>query len=333
MKQIKKITALLMAVLFSLSLLTACGGGKHSAASGEAYDGAYYEEPAMEAETDYDMEMGDSYAPDDKADEGASGESVYDRTDVKLIRTANVDIESTDFDAACAALEALVEKYGGYMENTEVYQGSYGATYRSADYTVRVPADKYSAFLGGVDSGEAFHVTRKNESTEDVGNDYADTEAHLKALRTKLDRLNALLAKAETMEDIITIESAITDTEARIEKYSSQLTRYDRLISYATIRVNIEQVRAISETIEDPFLRRVATSFTEGTRDFVEFLEDAVIWFAGNIFVLLLWVLLLFGFIRFCRWLGNRRPKMPKKMVKKADLQKKEEKNAEKTKE
>ena len=46
---------------------------------------------------------------------------------------------------------------------------------------------------------------------------YYDNEARLTTQRTKLERLQELLSKAEAMEDIITIESAISETELQIE--------------------------------------------------------------------------------------------------------------------
>lgn len=291
MKQSRKLTALLAmltAVLFCMTMLTACGASKHDSASGGYTEDRY--EPSMNE--DYGFGTEEEVGAPEKGD-GMDGETVYDRSDVKLIRRASITVEATDFDGACAALGDLVEQVGGYFENTEVYQGSSGSTYRSADYTVRVPADKYNTFLKGVDNDEAFHVTHKNESTEDVGNDYADLEARLKALKTKRDRLNELLEQAENMEDIITIEGALTDTESQIEWYSSDLTRYDRLISYATIKVTVERVSNLSDTVEDPFLSRLSKSFVEGVEDFVEFLQDLALWVAGNILGILFWIIVV----------------------------------------
>lgn len=328
MKQLKALTALLLPLALCLSLLTACGSGNKYSAGAEAgapslspSEDAYTEEPSFEmGYDDADSEM--------ESAEDADGSSVYQRSDVKLIRRASLSVETTDFDAACAALEALTSKMGGYLENTEVYQGSYNTSYRSADYTVRVPADQYNTFLSGMDNGETFHVTHKNESTEDVGNDYADIEARVKALKTKRDRLNKLLEQADNMEDIITIESALTDTEAHIERLTANLTRYDRLISYATINVSIEQVRVITETIEDPFLQRIVTSFNEGANDFVVFLQDVAIWLAGSIFQLLLWVLVLTGLFQLLRRILSRPEKKLKTVRKKSALPAKKEEKA-----
>ena len=48
----------------------------------------------------------------------------------------------------------------------------------------------------------------------------------------KLERLQKLLAQAENMEDIITIESAISETEWNIEDLSGTLRHYDALVDF-----------------------------------------------------------------------------------------------------
>lgn len=60
-------------------------------------------------------------------------------------------------------------------------------------------------------------VTGQNEYKDDVSEAYYDTEARLKTQQTKLDRLHALLEQAATMEDIIALETALSETELQIE--------------------------------------------------------------------------------------------------------------------
>ena len=49
----------------------------------------------------------------------------------------------------------------------------------------------------------------------------------------------ALLEQADTMEDIISLENALGDVEYQIEQYSTELRRYDGLVDYATIGVEL----------------------------------------------------------------------------------------------
>ena len=291
----KRMIAWTMALSLLLSL-TACGASGSSGATkaaernyaameaapaAAAEDGYRYEDPA-EAEEAYDADTADT----NDGGSGGSTQSTYQSANVKLIRRASLSLETKEFDAAVQGLEALVNELGGYVEESNLNQGGYGSTYRSASYTVRVPAAKYGDFLSRMSSEEHCHLTSKDESTEDVGQTYFDTETRLKTLRTKLGRLQDLLSQAKHMDDIITLEQAITDTEYDIERYASTLNRYDSLIGYATFRVSIEQVVTISDTNTISFGQRLVNSFLGGLEDFIEGVQELLVWLVGNVFSL-----------------------------------------------
>lgn len=301
-QNVKKPMALLLALALTLCL-AACGASSSGGTARSA--GTVQQSFSAEEGTDAAAETTDA---GDAEEEATDSGSVYQKDGVKLIRRASLSVEATDLDAACASLEALTEQLGGYLEDSSLYQGSYDAEYRSASYTVRVPSEQYSAFLAGVEGDEHCHLVSRDESTEDVGQAYADTETHITALKTKLKRLNELLAQAQDMEDIITIESAITEAEQELASYSSDLNRYDDLIDYATISVDIEQVEALTEATPEQFPARLAAAFLEGCGRFWDSAQDFAVWVAGNIWSILLVLLLAVLIVRLRRrWRVRRR--------------------------
>lgn len=276
------ITAILLLTL----CLAACGAGSGGTTSGS--DRAPMASAAPSASPvpyPNDVENGNmETAPQGVA--SATGESkVYSSADAKLIRTASLSIQSTEFDAAVTALDKLVFEQGGYYESAEVQQGAYynAGSARYGSYVVRVPKENYAAFLSA--TGNVGHVVSKNESTQDVGEAYHDAEAHLKTLRTKHDRLLALLEKAVTMEDIVSLESALSDTEYEIERYSTTLRRYDSLVGYATIRISLDEVLKITEPVQETatLSGRLGNALTRGFSDFGEGLGDVAVWAAYNL--------------------------------------------------
>ena len=166
----------------------------------------------------------------------------------KIIYTGDINLETTEFDEAVKALAALAEAKGGYLESSTVGGGSRG--YRWADYTVRVPSAQFQSFLD--QAGELAHVTWRNTNLENITETYYDTAGRLKTQQIKLERLQKLLAQAENMEDIITIESAISETEWNIEDLSGTLRHYDALVDFATINVHVSEVYKYSDTEELP---------------------------------------------------------------------------------
>lgn len=203
----------------------------------------------------------------------------------KRIYTADLELETTAFDQAAEDLETLVETCGGYFQSSSVSGG--GSDYRYAYYTIRVPAEQYRTFLD--QAGTLCHQLSIQEYTDDVTEAYYDVEGRLKTQQTKLSRLQELLERAETMEDIITIESAISDTEQAIEDLSGTLRGYDAQVAYSTVNLTLREVYRLSNGEEpaENFGGRLSGAFSAGWRGFLELLENLAVALAYG------WVLLV----------------------------------------
>ena len=154
---------------------------------------------------------------------------------------------------------------------------------------------------------------------EDVSEHYYDTQGRLKTQQIKLERLQSLLAKAELMEDIITIESAISETEWMIDELSGTLRHYDSKVDYATIYINLWEVYKLSdvETVPDTFGQRMGAAFASGMSDFGEFLENLAVSFAYGWIWWLIVIVVIVVVVRVLRKKGVMR--MPLRKKKKAD--------------
>ncbi len=271
----KRNLSLLLCALLLASFLTACGSSSDSAAPESMNSGSAAADDAIMDEMGWAADTSDSgtTAPT----ENTGGSAPLDQS--KIIRTATLEMETQTFDDAMAALDQLVEELGGYCESRSIRQHS---TYRSASFTVRVPAASFDAFLD--QAGQAAHVTWQDESQDNVGESYYDIEARLATQRTKQERLLALLEEAATMEDIIDLENALSETELQIEYLTGSLRQYDSLISYSTITVSLQEVYKLS-TDEEPattFGQRLGSAFSTGLRQGLGTLENLVIALARN---------------------------------------------------
>lgn len=283
--------------LAAILLLAGCGGGSKTAEDSQA--------PASGATSDYE---GENYLPDrenywdmDSAETapsepmpapptpagGSEPSSVYQNPGAKLIRRAELNIQTEQFDQSLEALNQLVNNCGGYFESANLYGGGRRDAYatRSGEYVVRIPAQQYSLFLSS--TGDLGYVNSKTESSEDVGTQYYDIETRLKTQRTKQERLLALLERAETMEDIISLENALSDVEYQIEMYSSDLRRYDALINFSTFRIYLNEVRQITEEVGETASlgQRMAAGFQASFRDLGQGFQDLLVWVSYNLFL------------------------------------------------
>lgn len=192
----------------------------------------------------------------DEAGTAENGEEVANSADKengqssrKLIRTFNLDAETTDFDNLVAQLQQETQNLGGYVESSYVNGNSYYTeNSRYASLTLRIPKDKTNDFLGTV--GEMTNVTSKSENVEDVTLTYTDLKSHVEALQAEQEQLMKLMEQAKTVEDTMSIQSRLTDVRYELESYMSQLKVYDNQVDYDTVNISIQEVKNETPTGE-----------------------------------------------------------------------------------
>lgn len=308
MKNVKKHILTAMACLMAAVLLSGCSAKMESNDMGmmdapqTSYDGKY-SDGIYDTSGDYEYSMGS-----DSIVRPADKEAVQ-TTGRKLIKNVNLRLETKEFDAFTAELNARITAFGGYIQSSSVDGGSYySRNYRRyATVTARIPAEQLDAFVSGV--SEIANVTSRSENTNDVTLSYYDMESHVKALRSEYDTLVGILEKCTELKDVISVQSRITEVLYQIESYQSQLNNYDNLVAYSTITMNISEVER--ETVVDPETmgERIAAGFSETIADISDDLEDFAVDFVINLPYLLIWAAIIAAFVLIVRALVRRHKK------------------------
>lgn len=255
-----------IALLLALVLLTGCAAKDKTADAELSLTRA-----PTENKIPYDMEVKES-GEDGISMTPAVGK--VERSDQKLIRTIQAEVETRDLDALLAAIDQEVSLLNGYIQNRDVYNGSSYSRHRSrgATLTVRVPADQLDRFMGQI--RQTTNVVSCSENVDDVTTAYVDTESRMKALETEHERLLELLEKAENMTDLLEIESRLTQVRYEIESVGSQLRVYDNKINYATVNLSISQVEELTVVEAPTFWQRVRTGFMDSLKNVGRLLQN-----------------------------------------------------------
>ena len=293
--KMKRMFALLLAVMLLGSLLGGCGGASNATTRSEAvYDSAAAE-----------MEMGVE-APAAVAEAGNGAAALPESQ--KWIITMDLSAETEDLDAMTAALAQRIAALGGYVEGQSVYNGSrYNGSrrYRSASLTIRVPADRVEEFTEDV--GGISNIVRQSKTVQDVTLSYVATENRLKALETEEARLLELLSQAENMTDLLEIESRLTDVRYELENAASQKRLYDNQIDYATIYLNIEEVQEYTPVEEPNLWERISNGFTGNLKNLGEDLLDVLVWLIVSLPYLAVAAVVIFLIVLLIRRLRRRK--------------------------
>lgn len=301
-----KIRIGILSTLLVAALLTGCG-----ASSKESY--------SMDTSAAATEEAVQEYAYNAAADEIAEVENGSGGIEAngelpeavqvnrKLIRTFDIQIQTKEFDEVVSGIQAKVNELGGYIEQSSLDSGSaYYSSYNRYSYlTVRIPSDQLDSFVENVK--DSANVTNISESTEDITLKYVDVESRKIALETERDRLLELLEKAETVEDIITIEGRLSEVRYQLESYASTLRTYDNQVDYSTVYISISEVDRETKVEPKTFWEEVSEKFGGSVYGLTRGLRDLAIWFLGSSPYLVLWGVLIGAVVLVLRLLGRKR--------------------------
>ena len=235
-----------------------------------------------------DSNMGAAEAPQINGGFTETGKEIAAQpAERKIIKTYDLQAETKTFDESLKSLEAMVAEHGGYVEGSNISNRSLNnkseSYYRSASYTLRIPADQADAFVGGV--GNAFHVTSNTSKVEDVSETYYTIEASLEELITERDSLLAMMSSLDEKSDYnfwLTLQQRLSEVKQQIAVYQAMLNNYDSRVAYSTVNLRINEVYNYTEQAEsNRFGSRLGAAFKESWISFWEGCQNFVIFFVG----------------------------------------------------
>lgn len=291
-----------LAILMTATMLSGCGVNEmyeESAVAESATEDSY--EETAEQEVGYEQSAVEN-TQDDTAQQSVS-------TNRKLIKTIELELETLDYETTIAYLEKSVNECGGYIESSSLEgNGIYSSfSERYGSFTVRIPKDKEDSFMQGMDDNT--NVRRKSESTEDITLQYVDTESHKEALKVEQERLMAILEKAETVEEIISLESRLSEVRYEMGKYESSLRTYDNLVDYSTIRIEVCEVKEITQPPKKTAGERMISGFKNSVKNVGTGMKEFIIGLVINLPYLVVWAFVIGAVAGVVRAWKKRRKK------------------------
>ena len=312
----QSILAILIAALLVLTVFTGCAANsKMAPADPASMDSSYYDstqeaaaaETPMEAPAESEEEFAYDTVATTEAGSGAAetpepDDSVADYT-AKIIYTASVSIETTEFDKAVAALESQVQKIGGFVESSNVTgdtqynsDGTTSIVNRWAYYTVRIPCEQFEAFLHET---EGFgNVISTSRDAQNVTSAYTDYEARLSSLNTQ-ERLLDMLSKSEDVETLIALEQRLSDVRYEIESIERSLRNYDMQIRYSTVELDLREVEVYTPTVpvRRTFGQKLSDSLSDGWTGFARGVQNVILSLASALPALVLLAVIVIAVI------------------------------------
>lgn len=163
-----------------------------------------------------------------------------------IVATGSSTVEVDDIAAAIDAIGSAATGAGGYVESSQLggaigavpYEGSAtGPAASSGWITVRVPAAALASTMDGLRQVGVITATTVNRS--DVTEQTVDLRARVAAGEASVARLTELMAKAGSVSDLITAESALAERQAQLDSDRQVLQSVESQVAMSSLSVQL----------------------------------------------------------------------------------------------
>jgi hypothetical protein len=213
--------------------------------------------------------------------------------DKKIIRNAEIVLEISNYDSFYSGLRSHISSLGGYIAQEEQTQSDYKL---ETSMKIKVPVHQFDNAISQL-IASAKSIQTKTISSQDVSAELIDTRSRLEARRHVRQRYLDLLAQAKNMEEILNVQSRISEVQEEIESAAGRIKFLGHSASYSTISItfyhvlNQEKIKPENPT----FGSRVKEAFNTGGSWIVDL-------FVGLVSVWPIWIFLIMVIYIARRW-------------------------------
>src|SRR5205807_8405918 len=138
---------------------------------------------------------------------------------------------------------SLVELEQGYVSGTDAQANPVtNDQIRTGVITFMVPAAKFDETIDALTKMGT--VQNEHISGQDVSAQYVDLQARLANEEAQRNAIIALLAKAQSVSDIIAVQNQLGQITGQIEQLKGQIQYIDHNVAFSTITVQITETGA-----------------------------------------------------------------------------------------
>ena len=233
-----------LALAAPLLALSACAGGDDSADEGSAAGGALAQRGDAVAEEG---------APEGElvAQPAGDRDSSLPSLGPRVIQTASVtlSVPSNEFEDVVDQARTIATGFGGFVVGSSASQGPDQRLVRGT-LVLRIPERSYAQAMRGL--AALGRVEARDESGQDVSQEFVDLEARARHLEAVERQLLGLLDEADTVASALAVQSELNNVQLELEQVRGRLRYLDDQVSFATISLAIHERQAALEDDDEP---------------------------------------------------------------------------------
>lgn len=227
------------APLVALALVAGCGGGaSYAMAEGSAAQAPMPPHPGMvglEEVAAVTQTTSGGHSPQASTETvvapAASAQQVErPSSSPRLIYVADLTV-LVDQGEVVAALDRILE--------TTLNAGGYLSSRSDRSVTVRVPSGRFHESMGLFE--QAGEVTRRSINVQDVSEEYHDLEIRIESLASLHARMQSLLERASTLDEILRIERELERLARDIDQARGRLRFLSTQVAWSTVTIGVQE--------------------------------------------------------------------------------------------
>lgn len=218
----------------------------------------------------------------------------------KVVKTGTLQLQvaSGSIPTTIGRLSSEASGLSGFVASSSESTG----TSASGDVTIRVPVANFEVLVG--DAQRLGKTVQLTSSGQDVTGQYVDLQARIQSLQSTRTQFEQILAKAQTIADILSVESQISDLQTQIEQLQGQFQVLNDQATYSTLTVQISEAGKPPPAPPKP-AGGISKSWSHARHSFAHGAESILAASGGiAVFLVTLAAILLVGRLA---WLGIRR--------------------------
>jgi cell division protein FtsB len=157
----------------------------------------------------------------------------------QIIKTGQLSLEVTDIAGAISKSEAAISGSNGLGGSIESSTQSGSGDETTAAITFKVPADKWDAAIAAL-RNIGGKVLSQQTGTNDVTASVVDLNARIDNLQKTEAALQAIMARATLIADVITVENQLSLVQGQIEELTAERDSLKTQAAMSTLTVSYQ---------------------------------------------------------------------------------------------
>jgi hypothetical protein len=151
-----------------------------------------------------------------------------------IVYTASLTVRATDISRAASLATRIAAAAGGYVSSENTLLDRAHPAQSTVSLQLKIPVAAYPATVSALSTRLGTRISASQQA-QDVTETVADVTSRVTSAQAAITQLRALLARAGSVGDLLTVQNQIDQEESDLESLQSRQRALSHETSYATL--------------------------------------------------------------------------------------------------